>query len=246
VVVNAAFLPGPNGLMVPRTSDGRVLFAIPWQGHTLIGTTETPVPAVSPEPLPLVSEIRFILETAKCCMRWAPRESDVLSTFAGIRPLVLKGGGRNTAALSRDHTIRVEPNGMLTILGGKWTTYRNMAEDCVNRAAELAHLPQRACRTKQTPIRRLDVYPPGPRLHAALPYTETDVIHAARFEMARSVEDALARRTRSLFLNAGAALEAAPRVAELMAVELGWSEERKQRSLSEFRSVAEGYRVKGQ
>jgi glycerol-3-phosphate dehydrogenase len=246
VVVKAAFLPGPNGLMVPRTSDGRVLFAIPWQGHTLIGTTETPVPAVSPEPLPLVSEIRFILETAKCCMRWAPRESDVLSTFAGIRPLVLKGGGRNTAALSRDHTIRVEPNGMLTILGGKWTTYRNMAEDCVNRAAELAHLPQRACRTKQTPIRRLDVYPPGPRLHAALPYTEADVIHAARFEMARSVEDALARRTRSLFLNAGAALEAAPRVAELMAVELGWSEERKQRSLSEFRSVAEGYRVKGQ
>jgi glycerol-3-phosphate dehydrogenase len=246
VVVDAAFLPGPNALMVPRTSDGRVLFAIPWQGHTLLGTTDTPVPSVSAEPRPLESEIRFILETARCCMSRPPRESDVLSTFAGIRPLVLKGSGRNTAALSRDHTIRVETNGMLTILGGKWTTYRNMAEDCVNRAAELAALPPRACRTKETPIRRLDAYPPGPALHPALPYTEADVVHAARSEMARSVEDVLARRTRSLFLNAGAAVESAPRVAELMAAELRWSDERKQENLAAFRSVAEGYRVKGQ
>jgi glycerol-3-phosphate dehydrogenase len=174
-----------------------------------------------------------------------PSESDVLSTFAGIRPLVLKGSGRNTAALSRDHTIRVEPNGMLTILGGKWTTYRNMAEDCVNRAAQLAGLPPRACRTKELPIRRLDAYAPGPRLHPALPYTEADLVHAARCEMARTLEDALARRTRALFLNAGAAVAAAPRAAELMGAELGWSEERKAQSLAEFLSLAEGYRVKG-
>jgi glycerol-3-phosphate dehydrogenase len=245
IVVHPSFLPGPNGLMVPRTSDGRVLFAIPWQGHTLIGTTDTPVRTVSAEPRPLDGEIQFILETARCCMKTPPRVSDVLSAFAGIRPLVLKGTGRNTAALSRDHTIRLEPNGMLTILGGKWTTYRNMAEDCVNRAAELAGIPPRACRTKMMPIRRLDVYPPGPRLHRALPYTEADIVHAARFEMARSVEDALARRTRSLFLNAEAALAAAPRAAELMGAELGWSDERTARSLADFRTVAEGYRVKG-
>ena len=135
---------------------------------------------------------------------------------------------------------------MLTILGGKWTTYRNMAEDCVNRAAQLGGLPPRACRTKETPIRRLDVYPPGPPLHTALPYTEADVVHAARFEMARSVEDTLARRTRSLFLNAAAAMAAAPRVAELMAAELGWSEERKARDLAEFHVVAQGYRIRGE
>jgi glycerol-3-phosphate dehydrogenase len=172
-----------------------------------------------------------------------PHEADVLSAFAGIRPLVLKGSGRNTAALSRDHTIRVEPNGMLAILGGKWTTYRNMAEDCVNRAAELAGLPPRACRTKELPLRKRDTYPSGPALHPALPYSEADVVHGARFEMARSVEDTLARRTRSLFLNARAALSMAPRVAELMAVELGWSAERRERSVAEFLEVAKGYQV---
>lgn len=243
VVVDASFLPGATGLMVPRTSDGRVLFAIPWQGHTLIGTTDTPVSDVSAEPRPLAREIEFILDTARCCMARPPRRSDVLSTFAGIRPLVLKGTGKNTAALSRDHTLRVEPNGMLTIVGGKWTTYRNMAEDCVNKAAQLAGLPARPSRTKDVPIRRLDVYPPGPRLHPALPYTEADILHAARFEMARTVEDALARRTRSLFLNAGAALAMAPRVADLMAAELGWSERQKTHSLAEFRNVALAYQV---
>jgi glycerol-3-phosphate dehydrogenase len=229
--------------MVPRTSDGRVLFAIPYQGHTLIGTTDTPVKHVPAEPRPLASEIQFILDTARCCMARPPGARNVLSTFAGIRPLVLKGTGTNTAALSRDHTIRLEPNGMLTIVGGKWTTYRNMAEDCVNRAAQLAGLPPRRSRTKEVPMRRRDTYAAGPLLDSALPYTEADIIHAARFEMARTVEDALARRTRSLFLNARAALAMAPRVAELMAAELGWSDERKARSLSDFRSMAQGYQV---
>ena len=133
---------------------------------------------------------------------------------------------------------------MLTIVGGKWTTYRNMAEDCVNKAAQLAGLPPRPSRTKNVPIRRLDRYAPGPRLHPSLPYTEADIVHAARFEMARTVEDALARRTRSLFLNAEAALAMAPRAADLLGGELGWSDERKQRSLAEFRSVAQGYRIR--
>ena len=190
MVVNASFLPGKSGLMVPRTSDGRVLFAIPYQGHTLIGTTDTSVNEVpaEPAPRPLGREIQFILETARCCMARPPRESDVLSTFAGIRPLVLKGTGKNTAALSRDHTIRIEPNGMLTIVGGKWTTYRNMAEDCVNKAAQLAGLPARPSRTKNVPMRRRDKYAPGPRLRLR------SAVHGSRYSPCRPLRNGEDRR----------------------------------------------------
>jgi glycerol-3-phosphate dehydrogenase len=216
IVVKGSFLPGGNALMVPKTSDGRVLFAIPWLGHTLIGTTDTPVDAASPEPRPFEQEIDFILNTAELCLDRPPRREDVLASFAGIRPLVLKGSGRNTAALSRDHSIRIEPGGMLTIVGGKWTTYRSMAEDCVNKAANLGGLPARPCRTYDLAIRPLDTYEPGERLHPELPYTEGDVMHAVRFEMARTTEDVLARRTRASFLNARAARDIEPRVETLM------------------------------
>ena len=243
VVVDGSFLAGGSGLMVPKTSDGRVLFAIPWHGHTVIGTTDTPINDVTPEPRPLDSEIDFILETTRCCLSRPPSHSDVLSTFAGIRPLVLKGAGSNTAALSRDHTIRFEPSGMLTIVGGKWTTYRHMAEDCVNHAAKAAALPRRTCRTRDLPIARPRQHAPAPRLHPALPYTEADVIHAAREQMARTIEDVLGRRTRALFLNAGAALEMAPRCAALMATELGWTESHMAGELTGFRKLAERYCV---
>lgn len=216
IVVDKSFLPGTDALIVPKTSDGRVLFAIPWLGHTLIGTTDVPVDNVFSEPCPLPEEIRFILDTAKTCMQHPPLDKDVLASFAGIRPLVLKGAGADTAALSRDHLIRVEPCGMLTIVGGKWTTYRSMAEECVSRAAALGGLPVRACRTKDLPIRPVDSYPAGERLHPDLPYTEGDVVHAVRFEMARTAEDVLARRTRAMFLNARAAAEISDDVAILM------------------------------
>lgn len=241
VVVDKSFLPGSAGLMVPRTSDGRVLFAIPWNGHTLIGTTDTPIQDVSPEPKPLDSEIDFILGTAQCCLARPPRRTDVLSTFAGVRPLVLKGAGSNTAALSRDHTIRIEPNGMITIVGGKWTTYRHMAEDCVNHAATAAALPPRPCRTRELPIRRPENLASGARLHPALPYTESHVVHAAREQMARTLEDVLGRRTRALFLNAGASIEIAPRTAALMAAELGWSETQTAGEIEGFQRVARQY-----
>lgn len=241
VVVDESFLPGNAGLMVPRTSDGRVLFAIPWNGHTLIGTTDTPIQDVSPEPKPLDSEIDFILGTARCCLARPPRRTDVLSTFAGVRPLVLKGAGSNTAALSRDHTIRIEPNGMITIVGGKWTTYRHMAEDCVNHAAKSAGLPPRPCRTRELAIRRPENLRAGARLHSALAYTESHVVHAAREQMARTLEDVLGRRTRALFLNAGAAIEMAPRTAALMAPELGWSESQTAAEIEAFQRVARQY-----
>ena len=203
--------------MVPKTSDGRVLFAIPWLGHTLIGTTDTPVPEPVVNPQATESEIDFMLDTARTCLENAPRRADVSASFAGIRPLVrAAGAGTNTAALSRDHTIRIERTGIVTILGGKWTTYRSMAEDCVNRAATHAGLPERSCRTADLPLRAPDTYPPGPQLHPELPYTEGDVRHAVDEEMARTADDVLSRRTRARLLNGRAADAIEDRVAELV------------------------------
>ena len=266
LVFDASFLEGAHAIMVPHTSDGRVLFAIPWHGHTLVGTTDTPIPEPSLEPVALDREIEFILQTASLYLSRKPIRSDVLSVFAGIRPLVRAGDVSSTAALSRDHTIRIENSGLVTICGGKWTTYRHMAEDCVNQAATLARLPERPCVTGHLNIHgfhssaerfgSLEVYgsdapgvrklmetdsPLAERLHPALPYTGAEVVWGARHEMARTVEDVLARRTRALFLNAGAAVEMAPRVAELLARELRRDEEWAARQVSAFRDMARGY-----
>jgi len=135
LVFDGSFLSGDSAIMVPHTSDGRVMFAIPWHGHTLVGTTDTPIPAAALERFALEQEIEFILGTASLYLSKKPVRGDVLSVFAGIRPLVRSGDSGNTAVLSRDHTIRIENSGMVTICGGKWTTYRRMAEDCVNQAA---------------------------------------------------------------------------------------------------------------
>jgi glycerol-3-phosphate dehydrogenase len=245
VVLDRSFLPGDSALLVPQTPDGRVLFAIPWHGHTLVGTTDIEVPSAPIEPRATDHEIDFILETAGRYLARRPERSDVLSTFAGIRPLVRAGGG-STAALARDHIIRVDMPCLVTITGGKWTTYRRMAEDCVNRAAALAGLPRRVCPTRELPIHGWDpdagrfgnlaVYGSdapairalveadptlGERLHPALPYIGAEVVWAVRQELARTVEDVLARRTRAAFLNAAAANEMAPKVAALLSRELG-------------------------
>ncbi|HYO79824.1 MAG TPA: glycerol-3-phosphate dehydrogenase/oxidase [Bryobacteraceae bacterium] len=217
IVVAGEFLRGGNALMVPRTPDRRVLFAIPWFGHTLIGTTDTPVPSPQFDPEASEEEIGFMLNTARTCMENAPSRADVLSSFAGIRPLVARAGASSTAALSRDHTIRIERSGMLTILGGKWTTYRSMAEDCVNRAARHGGLPECPCRTRELPLRRLDRYEPGLPLHASVPWTEADVEHAVRHEMARTTDDVLSRRTRIRLLNSAVAEAVKSRVAQLVA-----------------------------
>lgn len=267
VVLARSFLPGDSALLVPETPDKRVLFAIPWHGHTLVGTTDVEVPAAPAEPRPTDAEIDFILETAGRYLTRRPRRTDVLSTFAGIRPLVKAGGGR-TAALSRDHTIRVDAPGLVTITGGKWTTYRRMAEDCVNRAAALAGLPNRPCRTAEMPIHGhdpdagrfgdlagygtdapavrvlADADPKlGECLHPSLPYLAAEVVWAVRTEMARTVADVLTRRLRALFLNAAAAVEMAPRVAALMANALGRDPEWAAGQVTAFVELARGYRV---
>ncbi len=218
------------------------------------------------EPLPFDEEIDFILTTAGRYLEKAPSMADVLSVFVGIRPLVRAGDAKSTATLSRDHTIHIDDSALLTIAGGKWTTYRHMAEDCVNQAATLARLPEKPCVTAQLNIHGfhenadkfgdLSVYGSDAvaiehiartnpslagKLHPDLPYIAAEVIWAVREEMARTVEDVLARRTRALFLNARAAIAAAPETAALMAGELGLPESWQDQQLKEFLKLAQAY-----
>jgi glycerol-3-phosphate dehydrogenase len=267
LVFDRSFLPGNSAIMVPHTSDGRVMFAIPWHNHTVVGTTDTSIAKASLDPLPFEEEIEFILSTAARYLEKPPTRKDVLSVFVGIRPLVKAGDAKSTASLSRDHTIHIDDSALLTITGGKWTTYRHMAEDCVDQAATLGRLPEKPCVTKQMNIHGfhenaekfgpLRVYGSdavkiqslaraeslGAILVPALPYTEAEVVWAARYEMARTIDDILSRRTRALFLNARAALTAAPRVAELMARELGRDAAWQQDQLSQFTNLAQGYLI---
>jgi glycerol-3-phosphate dehydrogenase len=232
LVFDGSFLAGESAILVPHTSDGRVLFAIPWHGHTLVGTTDTPVHEATLEPVAQEREIDFVLETASHYLAKKPTRGDVLSVFAGIRPLVREGGQGNTAALSRGHTIRVEKSGMITVSGGKWTTYRNMAQDCVNHAATLAHLPERACVTEDLAIRDTrGIWPDT---------IDGEVGWAVHDTMARTVEDVLARRMRTLFLDARKAIDLAPTVASLMG---RGSTEWQAAQVREFNAVASGFIV---
>jgi glycerol-3-phosphate dehydrogenase len=268
LVLDRSFLPGDTAILVPHTRDGRVMFAIPWHGHTLIGTTDTPVAAAALEPVAQDEEIDFMLETAAHYLERKPVRADIRSVFAGVRPLVRAGEGSNTAALSRDHTIHLDPNGLLSIAGGKWTTYRNMAQDGVDQAATLGGLADRPCVTQTLPIhghhdgaadfgllacygsdapalRELMAAHPAlaQALDPDLPQVGAEVVWAARHEMARTVEDVLARRTRALFLNAKAALRMAPEVARLLAEELGRDEAWQAGQVREFAEVARGFQV---
>ena len=221
LVFDRRFLPGDDAVMIPKTGDGRVLFCIPWLGATLVGTTDTPVAEAALEPAALDDEIDFVLETAGRYLAEKPTRNDILSVFAGIRPLLRRGKGQKTSKISRSHDLFVDDASLVTITGGKWTTYRLMAEDAVNKAAEIGRLPHRECVTAKLAINAPEQRPDDESLHPDLPYTADDVLRAVRSEMARTVEDVLARRTRTLFLDARAAIEIAPMVAEIMADELG-------------------------
>ncbi len=268
IVLDRAFLPGDSAIMVPHTDDGRVLFAIPWQNRVLVGTTDTPVETVELEPRPFEEEIEFLLGHAARYLTKDPGRDDVLSVFVGLRPLVDASGGEDdeTAQISREHTITISRTGLVTIAGGKWTTYRKMAEDVVDSAAALASLSLGECVTRTL---RLHGYEPTPERHGALALYGSDaprlerliatepggadkihprldavvgeVVWAARHEMARTVDDVLARRTRALLLDARAAAEAAPRVAELLASELNRSPAWAEEQVVEFQALARGY-----
>ncbi len=268
LVLEQSFLRAQAAIMVPRTSDGRVLFAIPWHGHTVVGTTDTPIDAPSYEPKPLAEEIAFVLDTAGEYLSRKPTRDDILSIYVGIRPLVKAAGSDSskTSALSRDHTVHIDGDGLLTIVGGKWTTYRHMAEDTVNHAATLGKLPDVPCRTAELHIHGwleeseslgdLEVYGTdaaaiqtlaaadpalAERLHPALPYIAAEIVWAARYEMSRTVDDALSRRTRALLLNARASIAIAPAVAALLAKELGHDEAWQAEQVTAFRTLAAQY-----
>jgi glycerol-3-phosphate dehydrogenase len=326
IMLDKDFLPGKASILVPHTDDGRVLFAVPWHDRIIIGTTDTPVDHVDIEPRALPEEVDFILKQIGRYLKKVPTAADIRSVYAGLRPLV-KSSSKKTAELARDHLILVADSGLVTVTGGKWTTYRRMAEDTVNTAIEKAGLPIKECITARLPIhgapggsRGSRVYegnergsrgiegndrgeardeastkvsrneaPPkfegndrggawrsssdegleegplhyhgtdaeairaivrayplmGERLHHRLPYIRAEVVWAAREEMCMTVEDALSRRTRSLLLDAQAAIDAAPMVAALLAEELGKDTAWQDRQVEEFRALAEGYLPEG-
>ncbi|MBM3966171.1 MAG: glycerol-3-phosphate dehydrogenase/oxidase [Planctomycetes bacterium] len=273
IVLSRDFLRGDSAVIVPKTSDGRVLFLIPWHDHVVVGTTDTPIERPVEEPRAFKEEIDFLLSTAGQYLMHQPTLADIQSVFTGIRPLVSnKGKGRNTAKLSRDHTIEVTPSGMITITGGKWTTARHMAEDCVNRAASLANLRHSPCITSTLPLHgyrsdkphdgcnpSLDVYGSDrialESLAASAPHygkpllddwhqlREAEVVWAVRHEMARTIEDVLARRCRLLFLDTRKAEIAAPAVAEIMARELHRGSDWVDQQLQDFHKLLESYRI---
>ena len=246
LVFDASLTDGRSALMVPKTSDGRVLFAIPFYGKLLVGTTDTPVESPSSEPVPADEEIDFILETCAGYFLNPPQRADIKSAFAGIRPLFGKKRADGTARLSRSHKILADDNGLITVAGGKWTTYRKIAEDAVNKAIKVGSLdagPSVTAGLKLGGEEEFDSRGLEERLSPIFKWTFSDVVRMIRFDMARTVEDVLARRTRILFLDAEEAVRVAPVTAELLAAELGYGSGWIEEQVESFLRTASGYRV---
>ena len=242
LVFDRKFLPGDAAIMIPKTSDGRVLFCIPWHGHTLIGTTDTPIDHAELEPTALESEVDFVLETAGAYLNLKPSRNDILSVFVGIRPLVRSDAAKKTSSLSRGHMIEIDAAGMVTITGGKWTTYRRMAEDAVDIALKTGNMSAASSKTANLAIKApIEDNINKEKIHPDLPYTVHDVIDAVRNEMAQTIEDVLARRTRALFLNARAAIDSADTVARIIASETSREGYDGESDVKDFIQVASAY-----
>ncbi len=270
LVFERDFLQGNSAIMVPHTDDGRVLFVIPWHGKVLVGTTDTAMDKAELEPRALEEEIGFILRNAARYLARDPKREDILSIFAGQRPLVRppsKDGGA-TKSISRNHEVLVSDSGLVTIVGGKWTTYRKMAEDTLNHAALIGGFDNRSCVTENLHIHgwrsphapelpdSLAVYGSdapkvqelvqsepalGELIHPRLPYIKASIVWGARQEQARTVEDILSRRTRALLLDSKAAIESAPIVAELLARELHQDAAWIKAQIEEFNELSQSY-----
>jgi glycerol-3-phosphate dehydrogenase len=268
IVLDKRFAPPDTGLMIPETEDGRVLFVLPWEDHALVGTTDEPA-EISEHPRPMESEIDYLLRHVSRYFNLQVTRPDVKAVWSGLRPLVSDPGSADTAQLARDHVIEVSNSGLLTIAGGKWTTYRKMALDTVDHALRQFSLSasEPTCQTEQLPILGSAGYDAKGDLalirkfgfeddvaaylnrtygdqaeqvaklaetgyHARLvnnhPVLEAEVLYAARYEFAERVIDVLARRTPLALLDTAAAKQAAPRVLEIMAEELGWNQQRRE------------------
>lgn len=268
LVLDQEFLQGESAVMIPKTDDGRVLFAVPWHGKTIVGTTDTLVDQARLEPIAQEEEIEFILKTAGRYLTRAPKREDVLSVFAGLRPLASEGS-EETKNVSRNHRIVVSLSGLVTVTGGKWTTYRKMAKDAVNKASLVGGLAYRKCITQDMPIHgyvknfdpkdHLHVYGAdrlailqmiedqpelGELLDEQYPYLKAEVAWAVREEMARKIEDVLGRRLRVLFLDARACLRMAPKVAELLRQAMNKDEEWEKKEIEDFNQLANQYILK--
>lgn len=269
LVFDKSFLPSDYALMVPKTSDGRVLFAVPWHDKIIVGTTDTLIKSHSLEPIALESEIEFVLETAQRFLAKKPTRADVLAVFAGLRPLAApEKEGQSTKEVSRSHKIFVSETGLITITGGKWTTYRKIAEDIINKAISENKLPKKECKTEHLSIhgnqktstldRENHLYVYGSdikniielqnnepelkeKIHPGYDFTMAEVAWAIRHEMAITIDDILARRVRLLFLDARAAIASCEKVAQLLAKELGHDETWTQNQIAEFKTLANGF-----
>ncbi|MBF2708954.1 glycerol-3-phosphate dehydrogenase/oxidase [Flavobacterium soyangense] len=269
LVFDKSFMPSEYALMVPKTSDGRVLFAVPWHDKIVVGTTDTLIKKHSLEPVALESEIEFVLETAQRFLTKKPTRADVLSVFAGLRPLAApEKEGKSTKEVSRSHKIIISETGLITITGGKWTTYRKIAEDIIDKAITVHHLEKKVCKTEDIAIhgnkktnaldRENHLYIYGTdipkiielqntqpelseKLHPNYNYTMAEVVWAIHHEMARTVDDVLARRVRLLFLDASAAIASCEKVANLLAKELGHDEIWIRNQILEFNTIAQGF-----
>ncbi|MCX7743824.1 MAG: glycerol-3-phosphate dehydrogenase/oxidase [Flavobacteriales bacterium] len=269
IVLPNRFLPSSNALMIPKTSDGRVLFAVPWYNKLVVGTTDTPDEIITDEPVALVDEIDFILENAASYLAEKPTYQDILSVFAGLRPLAASTGtGKKTKEISRGHQVVYSTSGLITVLGGKWTTYRKMAEDAINLAKRLGNLPDKPCQTRNLSIhgnvfhfnsedplhiygsdadeiRSLMALEPSWKvpIHPSFTYTIAELVWSIRHEMPQTLEDLLSRRTRCLLLDAKAALEIAPQAAQIMAQELNKDDAWIKLQLQHFSEIASGYLI---
>lgn len=265
LILDKKFHPGPYALMIPKTEDGRVLFAVPWIGHVLVGTTDTPLDYALDEPIALNKEVDFILKTAGLYFKHRPKKKDVKSVFAGLRPLAApKNESSKTKEISRSHKILVSESKLITITGGKWTTYRKIAEDAVDIAIQNSLLKNSPCSTKNFRISELSQLPDeylfvygvrskqihnliienpklGIKFHNDLPYTPAEVIWICRNEMVNKLEDMLSRRLRALFLDAKISQSIAKDVAVLMGKELFWTDEKIKSEVENFKSLANNY-----
>ncbi len=266
IVVSNKFFNGTNALMIPKTKDGRVLFAVPWHGKVVIGTTDTIVNNIKEEPIALQEEIDFIIDHFNMYNKITITKKDVLSVFVGLRPLIKKKEVKSTASLNRDHVILISNAQLITITGGKWTTYRKMAADVIDKAFEYLQKPYVKCATENLPLQgytllkhknevlhnygsdataiellmKNDIYLQE-KIHDKYNYTLAQIIWAMQNEMAVTVEDILARRIRLLFLDAKAAIEASPKVARIMAIYMHKNREWEMKQIMDFNKIAKNY-----
>jgi glycerol-3-phosphate dehydrogenase len=266
VVLDSSFLQSSSAIMIPKTDDGRVLFAIPWYGEVVLGTTDTPLDSITMEPKALESEIDFILRTAGKYLTIPPERKDVKCIYAGLRPLAANPDNPEaTKEVSRRHKITLSSSGLLSIIGGKWTSYRRMAEETIDKAIKAGFLEDRKCLTKQfsfysnnKPLKseRLKIYGNqaseiekmitdqpelGELINQRLPYTKAEIVWICKNEMPQTIEDVLARRTRALFLDVRASLEAGPLVGDLMAKELGLGKAWQEKQISDYTKLTADY-----